>query len=247
MPRVPKPFPLTMAAASPLPDIGPRGGGDDGTRGGGDAESECSTTWQTNQSCAESNASAILGDTDADVAIATRPIVLKPAPGLSCGCETQDGVMEDSDQQEQRGTPEMVDISPVWLNQFLAEYRISARLPNRKFKVPRAILAERLEIFWISVAKVRKLILLHFGYDPDCRNIDQSPFHSNEAGSKACNTLALTGALTVPLIENHAATRARWSLNSVTFSSEERIRRRLPGFELMFQAEGHVLEEHLQM
>ena len=51
----------------------------------------------------------------------------------------------------------------------------------------------------------------------------------------------------MPLIENHAAARARWSLNSVTFSSEERIRRRLPGFELMFQAEGRVLEEHLQM
>ena len=114
MPRVPKPFPLTMAAASPLPDIGPRGGGDDGTRGGGDdgtrgggdSESESSTTtWLSNFSYAETNASGIRGDPDADVAIATGPIVLKPAPGLSCGCETQDGVMEDSDPQEQRGTP----------------------------------------------------------------------------------------------------------------------------------------------
>ena len=102
-----------MAAASPLPDIGPRGGGDDGTRGGGDdgtrgggdAESECSATLLTQLSCAETNASGIRGDPDADVATATGPIVLKPAPGLSCGCETQDGVMEDSDPQEQRGTP----------------------------------------------------------------------------------------------------------------------------------------------
>ena len=113
--------------------------------------------------------------------------------------------------------------------------------------MPRWVLAERLEIFWITVAKVRMLIILTFGYDPDCRNIDQSPFHINEAGSKACNTLALKGAPTVPLIENHAATRARWSLNSVTFSSVEKIRHRLPGFELMFQAEGHMLEEQLEM
>lgn len=142
---------------------------------------------------------------------------------------------------------EPVEINARWLNALLAEYRISSRIPNRKFKVPRYVLAERLEIFWISVAKVRKLISLKWGYDPDCRNIDQSPFHANEAGSKACNTLALKGAPTVPLIENHAATRERWSLNSVTFSSTEKIRRRLPGFELMFLAQGHVLEGRLQM
>ena len=105
MPRVPKPFPLTMAAASPLPDIGPRGGGDDGPRGGGDSESECSTTWLTQLSCAETNASGIRGDPDEHVAREKGPLELKPAPGLSCGWETQDGVMEDSDPQEQRGPP----------------------------------------------------------------------------------------------------------------------------------------------
>ena len=95
--------------------------------------------------------------------------------------------------------PEVVDVGPRWLNELLSEYRISDRIPNRKFKVPRWVLGERLEIFWITVAKVRKLIMLTFGYDPDCRNIDQSPSHSNEAGSKACNTLALKGAPTLPL------------------------------------------------
>jgi hypothetical protein len=142
--------------------------------------------------------------------------------------------------------PEPVDITGKWLNELLWEYRISDRVPNRKFKVPRWALSERLEIFWLTVAKLRKLVILQFGYDPDCRNIDQSPFHQNEAGSKACNSLALKGAPTVPLIENHAATRARWSLNSVTMSSKVRIKRRLPGFEIMFMAEGHVVEEHLE-
>ena len=76
--------------------------------------------------------------------------------------------------------------------------------------------------------------------------MDQSPFHGNEAGSKACNTLALKGAPTVPLIENHAATRERWSLNSITDSDEERIKQRLPGFQMMIKAEGHKLESRLQ-
>ena len=104
LPRVSKPFPLTMAAASALPDTGPRGGGYDGTSGGGDSESEGSTTLLTQPSCAETNASGIRGDPDAEVAIATGEIMLKPAPGLSCGWETQDGVM-DSDPQEQSGNP----------------------------------------------------------------------------------------------------------------------------------------------
>ena len=65
--------------------------------------------------------------------------------------------------------PELVDVGPRWLNELLSEYRISDRIPNRKFKVPRWVLGERLEIFWITVAKVRMLIILTFGYDPDCR------------------------------------------------------------------------------
>ena len=133
--------------------------------------------------------------------------------------------------------PEPLDISMKWVNGVLHEYRISHRVPNRKYKVARWVLAERLVIFWLSVSKVRKLILLHFGYDPDCSNVDQSPFHMNEAGSQACGTLALKGAPIVPLIECHASTRSRWSLNSITKSSQSQVRRRLPGFELMFQAE----------
>ena len=81
--------------------------------------------------------------------------------------------------------------------------------------------------------------------DPDCKNIDQSPFHVNEAGSKEIGTLALKGCPTVPLIEDHCATRERWSLTSITDSSVERVKRRLPGFETMFKAEGHTLEAKL--
>ena len=105
--------------------------------------------------------------------------------------------------------PEHVQLDGRWLDLLLAEYRLSSRQPNRKFKVPRWVLAERLKMFWIAAAKLRMLVLLTFGYDPEFRNVDQSPFHSNEAGSVECGTLALKGAPTVPLIEIHAATRER--------------------------------------
>ena len=50
-------------------------------------------------------------------------------------------------------------------------------------------------------------------------NIDQTPFHMNEAGSAVANTLALMGAPAVPLVEYHAATRRRLSINTVTDSN----------------------------
>ena len=46
-----------------------------------------------------------------------------------------------------RVTPEVVDVNARWLNRLLLRYRIVDRKPNRKFKVPRWVLAERLEIF----------------------------------------------------------------------------------------------------
>jgi len=140
---------------------------------------------------------------------------------------------------KQKVEPEHVQVDGPWLEQLLCEYRLSSRRPNRKFKVPRWVLAERLKLFWISSAKLRQLVILSFGYDPAFRNVDQPPFHGNEAGSAECCTLALKGAPTVPLIENHAATRERISLNSMTDSSAARISQGdLPGFELMFRAAG---------
>ena len=65
------------------------------------------------------------------------------------------------------------------------EYNLSLRRPNRRYKVPRPVLAERLEIWWTNLLRVRQLILCEFGYDPEMQNFDQSPFHRNEAGSWA--------------------------------------------------------------
>ena len=89
--------------------------------------------------------------------------------------------------------------------------RFIERLLPRKGRMKKKIkknLTEKMRIL------IKNRVLMKFGYDPDMRNIDQSPFHRNEAGSAARNTLALTGAPIVPLIENRAATRERWSLTS---------------------------------
>ena len=39
------------------------------------------------------------------------------------------------------------------------EYAIASRRPNQKFKVARWVLAERLKIYWLTTAKLRKLVL----------------------------------------------------------------------------------------
>ena len=77
--------------------------------------------------------------------------------------------------------PESVIICGKWLNGLLDEMRISERVPNRKYKVPRSVLMERLKIWWIIVAKIRKLCLLHWNHDPDCKNIDCLLYTSDAA------------------------------------------------------------------
>ena len=77
---------------------------------------------------------------------------------------------------------------------------MSMKKPNRKYKVSKAIMADRLEIGWLNVARVRALCLKVHGYDPEIENWDQSPFHHNESGSQNMTTLAVAGRVaTVPL------------------------------------------------
>ncbi len=115
--------------------------------------------------------------------------------------------------------PSPPKISHEWLRQWCIEYRVSLRKPNRKVSVPKHILLERLKIGWSNLVRVRALALRTQGVDPSLHNFDQSPYHMNEVGSKGGSTLALRGAPLVPLKEGHAATRSRWSANTMTSSS----------------------------
>ncbi len=138
-----------------------------------------------------------------------------------------------------------------WFTGWEYEYGLSMRKPNRKYKVPKAVLEQRLEIGWLNLARVRTLCIDIHGYDPEMENWDQSPFHNNEVGSQNAPTLAVAGTIEVPLIENHSATRERWSGCFTTWSSAELILEEgPPGCELMFKAEGHIIElrirEHIR-
>ena len=142
---------------------------------------------------------------------------------------------------------ETVDVSTKWVKMWLIEVRLAQRMPNRKYKVKRWVLKERLCIFWINTHKWRKWVFLEFGYDPDFRNVDQCPIHKNESGSKNYKTITCKNGATVPLCEGHAATRERMSVSSVTDSNEDRIKKKqLPGVEVMFEAEGKKKQADLQ-
>ena len=134
-----------------------------------------------------------------------------------------------------------------WMQRWRCDYGLTMRAPSRKYKVPKSVLEERLVIWWINLVRVRTLCEECHGYDPEMENWDQSPFHRNEVGSQNAKTLAIEGAIEVPLIEGHADTRARWTANLTTFSNKERILAgELPYAEFMFKADSDVLQTRLR-
>ncbi len=135
-----------------------------------------------------------------------------------------------------RVAPAAVINSP-WLTRWKRQYGVSLRQPNRKWKVSRSVLKDRLRIGWSNILRVRKLIALVHGYDPVVEDFDQSPFHMNESGPRGRGTLTLRGCPSVPLKECHAATRERYTANTMTTSSEARARQ-IPPLEILFKAEG---------
>ena len=136
-------------------------------------------------------------------------------------------------------------ISHSWLRDWRLAYGVSFRKPNRKWKVAGPILAERLRIAWENTYRVRALALKVLGYDLDLDNLDQSPFHMNESGSKAEKSMSIRGGGVVPLKEGHAQTRERWTLQTTTTSNLERARA-VPPVEVMFKAAGDRLVHKLQ-
>ncbi len=148
-------------------------------------------------------------------------------------------------------------LNNTWLRRWKLEHQVSFRHPNRKWKVPRAILLERLRITRSNVIRVRRLALLladagqalpaeagqalpaDAGQDLVMWNFDQSPFHMNEAGSKNQRSLELRGKPERVLKEGHAATRERWTANAMTVSDTTICGAgRIPPLEIMFRVAG---------
>ena len=154
----------------------------------------------------------------------------------------EDYVLEYARREGQANAPV---ISHSWLRSWRLSYGISFRKPNRKWKVARHVLAERLRITWENTCRVRALALEVLGYDLDLDNLDQSPFHMNEAGSQAQKSLCIRGGGVVPLKEGHAQTRERWTLQTTTTSNAQRARN-IPPVEVMFKADGELIRTRLQ-
>ena len=125
----------------------------------------------------------------------------------------------------------------MWFKRWQEEYGLSMRKANRKYQVPRIVLKERLEIFWVVLFRVRMLIRLVFGYDPTIFNFDQSPFHHNETGCQDKATLSAVGSK-VPIIEGTADVRTRWTANLTTCSRFTAVANgAMPPAECMFKGE----------
>ena len=132
-----------------------------------------------------------------------------------------------------------------WFRRWEASYGLSMRKANRKYQVPRRVLKERLEIFWVVLFRLRLFIFLEFGYDPRILNFDQSPFHHNETGSQDKPALGVQGSI-VPIVEGNSDCKSRWTANLFTDSqfaavadSQGNIPK--PGAETMFKAQSDAV------
>ena len=133
--------------------------------------------------------------------------------------------------------PKTAKVRARWFNLWSHEHGLSMRMPNRRFKVPKWILQERLRIWWTTLARLRAPALKCLGYDLEMENFDQSPFHNNEVGAQNKPTLALAGLGAVPLIEGRHDCLQRWTANLTTWSNAERVEEEGPPYcELMFKA-----------
>ena len=142
--------------------------------------------------------------------------------------------------------PQVPRLRSDWFARWRREYGLCMRLPNRKYKTPRWLVANRLDVGWLNISRLRAACQEMLGYDPEIWNFDQSPFYHNESGSKNLPTLAVAGSK-VPLVELHAETRARWTVNLLTRSDAEGlVRDGPPHVEFVFKADGKDLEARLK-
>ena len=109
-----------------------------------------------------------------------------------------------------------------WFARWQEDYGLSLRKANREFAVPRDVLKVRLEMFWVSLFRLRKLAKLCLGYEPNMWNFDQSPYHHNESGSQNKSTLGVRGS-TIPVVEGTDDVRTRWTAQLTTCSSATAI------------------------
>ena len=122
-----------------------------------------------------------------------------------------------------------------WVRGWRRQYNISLRNPNRKFKVPRAVLVARLRVMWGTNVRVRWLAVFTLGHDLAAMGLDQKPVYFNEGGHKGQKCLAVVGEEDAIVRDNLAQSRQRCSaMTTVTSVLKEATAQKLP-VELCFK------------
>ncbi len=151
---------------------------------------------------------------------------LRPRLVLAQAQVLQQSIVQAQIEAGLRSTPVVLDRK--WLSAWCFKWGVIMRKPNRRFKVKRAVLKDRLCIYWSNIHAIRIFFIIMFGVDPVHEQYDQTGMHLNEAGSKNLPTLALPDQEYVALLENHMHVRSRISWVTCTFSDRKKAKRKEP-------------------
>ena len=109
-------------------------------------------------------------------------------------------------QPEEIPVEKRIVFSNRWIKNWMREYGVSLRHPNKRFQIKQADREERVFEYLKNIWTVRKFFLDNFGVDPPVINGDQMPLHRNEISSQ--KTLNFTGMDTY-VKENYNLSRER--------------------------------------
>ena len=87
-------------------------------------------------------------------------------------------------QPEEIPVEKRIVFSNRWINNWMREYGVSLRHPNKRFQIKQADREERVFEYLKNISTVRKFFLDNFGVDPPVINGDQMPLHRSESSSQ---------------------------------------------------------------
>ena len=98
-------------------------------------------------------------------------------------------------QPEEIPVAKRIVFSKRWIKNWMREYGVSFRHPNKRFRIKQADREERVFEYLKNIWTVRKFFLNNFGVDPAVINGDQMPLHRNESSSQKNTKLHRYGHL----------------------------------------------------
>ena len=101
---------------------------------------------------------------------------------------------------------EQLKFSKCWINDWMKEYNVSLRKPNKRFAIKNEDRIIRIKDYLQNIWLVRKYFLDTYGIEPPIINGDQMPLHRNESASQ--KTLSFKSEATF-VKENYMLSRER--------------------------------------